>query len=228
MAGTLSGSDDFQLTVTDAYFAEVDFGDNSRLMLHLCGETDLEAQPIFDRDGYHPSWGVGGGWTSPDGKQAMHPEGKDGFHKRSAVQEALIDPALKLTEGLPADQDPFATPEASSLNAETWIGTSWRFHKVEFKFTINNEEVTSERDVPYQFLGKAGAPAPAATAPAAAASNGGGNKVLRAKVVALAKKADDYESFQAEALALDGVTDDDALLGEIVDETSGIWVEARA
>ena len=76
------GIRDFEFTVTDAYFAssekynEAVGGDADILFLHLLGTTDLEAFPTLGATDFHPSYKVGGDWTTVDGGKTVTYSGR--------------------------------------------------------------------------------------------------------------------------------------------------------
>ena len=220
--------EDYIFEVTRAYFAPAPaytakVGEEM-LFLHWLGKSDQDAYPIMDEDGFHPSWKTGKPkkqlWTSVDGgKTAKHPVADvGGFDSRSDMGE-LVNRVNKITEHLigTAD-DPLAGDEAKSTSADWWVGTKWHMKKEQRTYTIQGTERTKEIDLPVEFLGRAGTSAPNVAAPVAS----GGNKVLRAKLIALANAAPDYQAFQTQALAIEGIADDDDLLNAVVEE-SGIW-----
>lgn len=245
--------DDYTITVTDAYYAAPpDYADGTKLFLHWVGTTDVESQPIMDRDGYHPSWKCGDGWESIDGgKTAVHPIKSAGgktakFHPNSAAGE-LVTRMVAITsddEGNPTySPDPLVA--ISPTDATTFVGTSWKMMNEERVFTIGGVDHRTTWVFPYEYLSGPGAataepapaPAPAepaaepvpAAEPAAAPASPASDKVLQIKLLAAAKKAGDHAEFMEAALAIEGVTEDEEILGQIIDETeSGLYAQANA
>jgi len=224
---------DYVITVTDAYFEVVPgYRDGTDWFLHWVGTTDSESQPIMDREGYHPSWKLGDGWTSVDGgKTVSHPT-KENFHAQSAAGE-LIDTLIAITSEdgeAKFDPDPLAGDDVDPIHAGWYVGMKFMMGESEHTFNIDGSDQISVRPMPTEYLGMADpaeSPAPAAAAPAA--SPNGVSKATLAKLKALAKKSDDHETFEVGALDLDGVVEDEALLDQIVDAgPAGFYATARA
>lgn len=231
MQGSGGSYDDFALTITKAYFGPVDVYDGGEsLWLHFEGTTNgtLEALPVMTAETFHPTWKCGAGWMTVDGGATARHDTRKSFHNNSSIISDLVNPAMDLVPTGP--DDPF--DDASSLDASIWVGHTFHFKSVVRKFKIEGEEFESERLVPSQWLGKgdsAAAPAPAAASvPAASGSANGDSKLLLAKLKVLAKKASNFDDFQAEALEVPGVADDDSILEQVLDESSGIWASAQS
>lgn len=230
--------DEYTFEVTRAYFATApaytEKVGEEMLFLHWLGKSDVEGYPIMDEDGFHPSWKTGKPkkklWTSVDGgKTAQHPDGLDHFDSRSDMGE-LVNRVEKITEHIAnTPDDPLGGDDSQPTKADWWVGTKWRMKKETRTYNINGQDRTKEIDLPVEYLGKAGAAAPAAPVAAAApVSNGGGasSAALRAKLIALINASPDFATFQVQALALEGIANDDALLNSVVDE-SGLWSEIK-
>ena len=223
---------DFEIAITDAYFATVPgYRDGTDWFLHWVGTTDIESQPIMDREGFHPSWRLGEGWESIDGgKTVQHPT-KGHYNKQTPAGE-LIDAIADITssdDGKPIfSPDPLAN--ASTATCDWYVGSKWKMGAVTHKFNIDGTERVVERSIPTEYLGMADAAKAPAAAPAAAESKAApSNKVLGTKLKALAKKSDDFTAFEEAALALDGVVEDDALLESVLDESAtGFYQTARS
>lgn len=228
--------EDFEFTVTDAYFATVPgYMDGQQWFLHWVGTTDSEGQPIMDREGYHPSWRLGDGWESLDGgKTVQHPT-KSHYHRQTPAGE-LIDAIADITsdeEGKPVfDPDPL--DGADPTTCDWYVGKKFQMKEITRKYEIDGQQRKSVRTLPVEYLGEAdgaaAAPAPAAestdegSAPATGAS-----KATLTKLKVLAKKSADFEAFESAALELDGVVEDDALLESVVDSSaSGFYATANA
>lgn len=227
-AGDTSGQEQI-FVVEKSYFAtSVGYGDGTNLQLHWLGRVEGDiVREQTDPAEYHPSWSCGADWISVDGgKTASHPAGKTQFRKGvgsrpGAFIQEMIERAMEaVPEGGPED---IFGGKASALDATIWEGTKWLLADVEFDF--GGEIGKRMKSMPKEYLGKVGAPAAPVAAPAAvpAAAPAATNGELRSQVVALAKTVADFPTFQAAALALPGVAIDTALLGEVIDESAGIW-----
>lgn len=222
---------DYEFTVTDAYFGVVPgYRDGTDWFLHFVGTTNSEAQPIMDREGYHPSWRLGDDWESIDsGKTVSHPTKKK-FHTATPMGE-FIDALAMITaddDGNAAfDPDPLAG-DFSPFVCEGYIGMRFLMGEVEHVSTFGGEKRKYTRTIPSEFLGMADVAAPAA-APAAVEPSAPSDKALAAKLKIAAKKAPDFAAFEAAALAIEGVVEDDNLLESVLDESpSGFYASAKA
>lgn len=230
--------EEYTFEVTDSYYATVPTYDlksargGHMLFLHWLGKTDVGAMPLMDAAGYHPSFKCGhpkgDDWVSLDsGKTATHPN-PDVVHFDSRTDMGkLNERLLKITEHLEGKpDDPLANMDPR--NAAEFIGFVFKMKREEFSFQSGNDTIKYSLDLPVEFLGKGtglpsgstvstAAPAPTPQTPAAASTG------ARAAVEALAKAAADYATFQRQALQVAGVTDDQVLLTEVLDETGGIY-----
>jgi hypothetical protein len=219
--------DDFEYSITDAWFARsAEIKNGEQLVLFLKGDTDNDAEPEFEA---HITCGPG--WDTHDGgKSASHESRKErGFNKQTNYGQ-FIDRIVEL--GL-AD---VLQARGKATEAKVWVGLKFHMKQKEFKTQIKGEDITYYRLLPEAFLGevaegaKSGeVAAPVATGAATngAASNGAGAKVLLAKLKAEAKKHDTHEAFVDAAMEIPGVTDDDDLLNQVIDEAA-IYAMARA
>ena len=219
------GYDDFIFTITDAFFgpspAFTEKTGVEAIFCHWIGTTDMEEVPVLDEDGYHPSYMLGADWeVTNDGKSVKYLG--SGRERLGKWYGRVLDEILEFTQDVPEGQHPF-DGDAHPRDAVNWVGTRWRMKNKKYQW--GGEFGNSEKLVPVEYLGKGhdtSSPA-AASAPATAASNNN----LRDTVLALAKSASDYKSFQSAALAIPGVTQDTQLVMEIADE-SKLYAEARS
>jgi hypothetical protein len=241
--------DDFNLTVTDAWFAkDARYKDGEVLLLHWHGtvekdgeEEELETPIIFP---------CGSGWDSYDGgKTAEHEKGRKRFIS-SSIYGRLIDRCVKdlgMMDLMIKRGDP--------KTAKVWVGLKFHLKREKIEFGSKLEPI--ERLMPDKFLGEVGKPAPAketakskqetkpeakeeaAAGPgegavtrsgeeAAAGSDDKKRKLLLAKLKAIAKKSDSFEQFYDEAVNLEEVVNDEEILAMVIDEENGIYVQAKA
>lgn len=219
--------DDFEYSITDAWFARsAEIKNGEQLVLFLKGDTDNDAEPEFEA---HITCGPG--WDTFDGgKSATHESRKDrGFNKQTNYGQ-FIDRVIELGLG------EVLMGRGKATEAKVWVGLKFHMKQKEFKTQIKGEDVTYYRLLPEAYLGEVaegkGKDVPKVGKSESAesnGSNGAGNKVLLAKLKAEAKKHDTHESFVDAAMEVAGVTDDDDLLGQVVDDgPAGIYATARA
>lgn len=237
--------DDFDFTITNAYFApDAAYMNGEVLLLHLVGETDNP-----DRPQEHLMIPVGSGWKSLDGgATAVHERGKKKFVNTS-VYGRVIDRCIEL--GM---KDVFrrrGSPELGFAQASIWVGLKFHMKREMLEFGAGIKPV--ERLMPIAFLGEVGpskeakpAATPATTKPKAKATAPAPaeapkpaaeeppesdaeleRKVLLMKLQALAKSCETYDDFYAKALKVPQVRDHDDLIAAIIDEEGGIWAQAH-
>jgi hypothetical protein len=254
--GTSSGlPEQLTGTVADAWFgrneaAEGDFADKQFLWLKL---INIESDE-YDGDEYTVRVGLGNGWEAIDGGKAVvrsdgstkqfngstaigkiinrclgHNGGKEGREFQEAFTGALD--ALQANAGkiegktLPAQQ-----------YASIWVGLRFEFAQEEYSSRIGGEETTWSWTMPAKFVGVdervsgGSGGGSAASAAAAPAENGnGGESGLVDSLKALAKTCSSHSEFVQKALAVDGVTADQALLAQVADESdNGLFAQANA
>lgn len=212
------GYDDFDFVITDAWFgpaaAFTEKTGEAAIFCHWVGNTTMEEVPTLTDDGFHPSFKLGADWeVTNDGKSVKYlGSGKGRF---GSWYGRVLGEVLTLTEDVAdTDADPF-TGDKHPRDAVNWIGTKWHMENKKYKWGGDFGE--SERLMPVSYLGMetVGATVTTSAAPAAAANGGG----ARDAVIALAKSAPDYKTFQSAALLLPGVSTDSALILEIADES---------
>jgi len=236
--------DDFNLTVTDAWFAkDARYKDGEVLLLHWHGtvekdgeEEELETPIIFP---------CGSGWDSYDGgKTAEHEKGRKRFIS-SSIYGRLIDRCVKdlgMMDLMIKRGDP--------KTAKVWKGLKFHLKREKIEFGSKLEPI--ERLMPDKFLGEAGKSAPAKEAAkpkqetkeeaavesgeeaaarsreeATAGSDDKKRKLLLAKLKAEAKKAASFEEFYEKAVEIEGVTDDEEILAQVIDEEAGIYAQTK-
>lgn len=217
--GQAGGSriDDFDFTVTDAWFGESEAlneasGQNI-LMLHLVGTTDLEDRPVLEAEGFHPSFKLKEGWEARNGGKSVEyvGTGKSNF---GTWYGRFCDAALTLTQSVAnTDQDPLNGDNHPTV-AATWIGSKWHMNEQSFDFGSLGSH---DHLMPSAFLGMVGAASATPVAGVTAANGAGGD--LRSQIEALAKASGSYAEFQTQALSTPGVSSDAALLMDIADES---------
>ncbi len=235
--------DDFDFTITNAFFApDASYMEGTQTLLHWEGTTD---DP--DNAEYSMFWGLGKGWNSPDGgKTIVHESDKaDKFFNENSLIWRVINRCLEdfgLREVLAA--------KGSPLEAKVWPGLTFHMKREEMSYGKGIEPTV--RLMPVSFVGggtsggTGGAAKASGTTKKAASSTGtktAAEKLAEAKAKAEAKKAgggsladqlkalaaqhDEFESFQLAAMEVDGVTDDEELMNQILVPDEGIWAEAK-
>ncbi|MCL6558025.1 MAG: hypothetical protein K6U74_04335 [Firmicutes bacterium] len=231
--------DDFNLTITEAWFAkDARYKDGEVLLLHWQGtvekdgeEEELENPIIFP---------CGSGWDSYDGgKTAEHEKGRKRFIG-SSVYGRLIDRCVKdlgMMDLMLKRGDPKA--------AKVWVGLKFHLKREKIEFGSKLEPI--ERLMPDKFLGEVRSgkltppkgtktkaepkpepePEPEEKTEAKAESSDKKKKLLLAKLQAIAKKAETFEEFYEKAVEIEGVTDDEEILAQVIDEEAGIYVQVK-
>lgn len=217
--------DDYELTITEAWFAkDANYQNGEILIFRIKGTTDSDDTPDIEE-----SYPCGRGWESLDGgKTARHESGKQrGFNKQTAYGQ-LIDRCVELGLG------ETLRSRGDAWEAKVWPGLRFHIKREEQEFSIKGETRKVSRPLPVAFLGEGGASegagATSAPAPASngAATNGTVDKVLQAKLKSAANKAGSSTEFIDLAMEIPGVTDDDELLNRVLDETaSGLYAELK-
>lgn len=207
---TSGGIEEFEGTVKEAYFApNARYQNGEVLLLNLV----FDAAEAGTEEDYTQLYPMGKGWESTDGgKTAQDAGGKADrkINKQSAFGTLIdrlakpeSDGGLGLAQTL-ADRGP-------ALEARTWEGL--RFHwKMETQtYDINGEKRSSTRLMPVAFLGE-GAEGSVQN------SNTGDNATgeLRAQLREMAQGAESEEAFRNAAVVTPGVTEDAALLDEVI------------
>lgn len=247
------GYNNFEFTVTDAWFGPSEaFTAKTKInaiFLHWVGTTTLEGVPSLDVEDFHPSYMIGDDYELVDGGKAIKWIGNPAAPPKSRDIKKWYGRVLnewrdnEEMKALVSPNHPFDGPEDMHLIAATFIGTKWFMQNVFYEFSKDSPNMSDATHLmPVRFLGKvdvaavtttavpAGVPAPATTAavptpaPTAVDNNG-----LREQVTSLAALLDDYATWQAAALKVDGVTSDIPLVTEIADQSeSGLYARARA
>jgi len=231
--------DDFDLTVREAWFAkDARYKDGEVLLLHWQGavekdgeEEELETPIIFP---------CGSGWNSYDGgKTAEHEKGRKRFIN-SSIYGRLIDRCVKdlgMMDLMLRRGDPRV--------AKVWEGLKFHLKREKIEFGSKLEPI--ERLMPDKFLGevKGGKLTPAKATAArpkqetkpkeeaeakeetVAGSDDKKRKLLLAKLKAEAKKAASFDEFYEKAVEIEGVTDDEEILAQVIDEEAGIYAQAK-
>jgi hypothetical protein len=121
--------------------------------------------------------------------------------------------------------------KGTQYDAKVWVGMRFEFATEEFSSTINGEDVTWNRLLPQKFVGDGGAGGATSTAPAAAATapSGTGQPTLEEQLVTLAKSAGSHGEFVGQALAVPGLSADEALLARVADAgDGGLYAQANS
>lgn len=249
------GLDDFRFTITGAWFAQSpEYAEKAQgsnpFFLHLIGTTDNEAQPVLEKDGFHPSYSMSEQWESIDnGATITHPQQGRGKTPKLGKAYGRFTTALwNATQT--TTPDPLADPFSPHV-AASYVGCVLQMEEV-----TNDWGGTIGKRSEYQpsgWHGKTGsvappvvaAPvvaAPVATAPTLVAPSDPAASIpppatppatppvaadgLRPTIVAIATSAATYQEFQSAALAVPGVLQDTELVKAIADQGAGIWTEA--
>lgn len=215
--------DDFDFTITNAFFApDAKYNNGDTLLLQWEGSTDNPDLPTT-----HCWFPLGKGWASTDGgKSIAHDSGKDRYFNKNSLMAKLITRCVD-DFGL---QDLLAE-RGGPFEAVVWNGLTFHMKNVPVEFGKGLDPTT--KLMPVAFIGAAGAASAAPSNGTVSQSNGNGNgstasDAVRNKVVAIFKTAPDFATAQDKVLSsVEGVTDDDALLNSIMDE-SGLWAEVRS
>lgn len=222
--------DKFTGTIDEAKFlTDLEYRDGEVPLLSLTF-VNIENDEGVNIDELTERWSIGNGWDVVDGGKGV--EREDGnknkkFHKRTKYG-MMISAIMRLDGTVLKDLQGRGSP----TEAGVWEG---------MRFTIERQEVnggpeigTYEVLIPTSYHGIEGGsgsakPAKKAAAKKAAASGSDTAARIKAEVALkkLAKDADDYDSFLAAALDVEGVTDNDELLAKVTDE-DGLYAEARA
>lgn len=219
------GFTDFEFEVTDAYFAESEaynqkIGGSGGLMLHLLGRTNLPEAPIFEIDGFHPSYTLSADWQTLDGgKTITHPKGEKA--KLGKNYGRFCQRVVEITEDI-ADtpQDPLA--QADPRSAAIWLGTKWFLEDEEF----GSGQYKTRKLMPTKYLGKvAGVVAGASSAGVATTPTSPSG--LREQVTQLASVSATFPEFQAKLLSIPGITEDVSLLEEALNP-AGIFATVKS
>lgn len=231
--------DDYDFTIESAVFeTDPKYMNGTRLLLKWDGITNSQEVP------YTHIWiPIGKGFETRDGGRTIQHESGDPkryFQNTSLIARIITRCVKDFDMGEALDQ------RAAELGIDDAEG-SWRYARMweTMKFHINRQTLDyggdidpQKREMPTAFLGlvapgaertevtTSGADAAAQIAAAKARSNGnGGGNALRAAAI----KALQENDFNPDAaLNVPGVSNDDALLGEILDTNSGLWAEAKA
>lgn len=238
--------DNYEFTITQAHFApDASYADGNVTILQLEGQTDDADTPE-----HHLWYPTGKGWHSEDGgKSIIHDSGKaDKFFVKTSLMYRLINRCVEdfgLLDLLKLRGGP--------LESKVWIGLKFQIKREEIEFGGNFTPINKE--MPVAFLGVVAGPgadgaaaapaaapvaqAPVAAAPAAktpaqiladkaaAAAAPAATGTVRDQVIALALSIDDPQAFQDAALQVEGIGEDDDLIGELVDSAAFI-AAARA
>lgn len=218
--------DDFDFTIERAEFStDTRYRNGEVLLLKFFG-TGTTADGAFPETELFYSCGEG--WASFDGgRTAQHEGGKVSFKKNTNIGR-LIDRMVELgmAQVLVSHGQPTEAAAYEGLRIHVKRET------LTFPGRGDREAVSFEIALPTAYLGEgsaAPAPAPAAAA-ATPASNGGAasGAVLKAKVMAEAKKHGDHAAFLDAVLTqYPEVAEDEALFALVVDE-AGLFASANA
>jgi len=227
--------DDFAFTVTSAaYSFDAKYNNGETLLLKLDGKTDN-----LDIPETHIWIPLGKGWVSQDGgKTIIHESKKEGkYFMKTSLMAKWIERCVDQF-GIGDLLNDRGNPFTSSV----WVGLSFQMKNEAVSYGAGLDPQT--KLLPVAFLGvdesvgsgsttvaSSGSSEPsaadkiaAAKAKAAAKASGGD---LKSRVVEVLKSHDSFDAAQSAALEIDGVTDDDDLLGSLMDE-SGLWAEVNA
>jgi hypothetical protein len=221
--------DNYDGTIQRAWFAtDARYNDGNSIMLHWeIATNDPEVPETVEK------FPIGGGWDSPDGGASVtHEKGKQKFNENSIYGK--IVKRTTQPDGALHDAFPALKAKGRPTVAAVWEGLTFHFEREEFDY--GSEIGKRSRTMPVKFLGENAQAALAtetvttAAAPAAApASSNGVDPVVAAKLRNAAKESDTHTAFLDAAMAIDGVTTDDTLLAQVVDDSdAGFYATARA
>lgn len=219
------GYTDFEFEVTDAYFAESEAynqkvgGTGGGIMLHLLGRTSLPEAPIFEVDGFHPSYTLSADWQTLDGgKTITHPKGDKA--KLGKNYGRFCQRVVEITEDI-ADtpQDPLSNADPRS--AAIWVGTKWFLEEEEF----GSGQYKTRKLMPTKYLGKGAGTV--ASASAGVNTTSASPSGLREQVIQLATVSASFPEFQTKLLSIPGITEDVSLLEEALNP-AGIFATAKS
>lgn len=223
--------DSYDGTIQRAWFAtDARYNDGNSIMLHWeIATNDPDVTETVEK------FPVGGGWDSPDGgATVVNEKGKQKFNKAS-IYGKIVE-RVQAPDGSLHDAFPVVKSRGRAQQASVWEGLTFHFEREEFDY--GGEIGKRSRTMPVAFLGEnaqaslsTSAPATTATAVAAApeAATADVDPVVAAKLRNAAKESDSHTAFLDAAMAIDGVTTNDALLAQVVDDSpSGFYATARA
>jgi hypothetical protein len=227
--------EEFTGTIVDAKFSYADSYMNGQQLLMML-EMEVEGEQDPERRERMLMYSVGSGWDAAEGGAAAINERGTAKFRRSSMYGRLIEFARntpELLEELERRGDP--------TKAKVWEGL--RFHMAPQKIEFGPGIAAQEKLLPVEYLGVAGnkterankeaekqEAAVTSTSAESSTTNGSSapnRKALEVKLKMLAKKSATHEEFVDAAVEMDGVTDDEELLGRVVD-ADGIFAEARA
>ena len=228
--------DDYDFTITDAVFApDVRYG--TQMVLQLIGTTDnpdlAEKTELIS---------LGTGWISNDGgKTVVHESGKDRNFNKSTTYAKWLDRCANKFNII----DVLARDNTDQFTASSWVGLIFHM-KNEDTFNFDGSPTGKSKSMPESFVGVVGGGSPkgseavantstvnaisdgAAKLAAAKAANGGGN-TLKDQVVAIFKANDDFDTARDLATDIDGVTDDEYLVSELIAGVDGqLWQDVKS
>lgn len=219
--------DEYDGKITEAWF---EFDDNynsgETLVFKLSIQTD--DPELGDGGTVTEMYPCGRGWEAgAKGASAHHESGKARKFNKQSGMGLLIDYTV---DCLGDDVAKLGQPN----DAETWVGLAGTFTRVERKFTIDGQEVTSARMLPSELtIGGGGAKkaakkAPAKKAAAKPADDDEGVKLpvkIRKALETLAEEASYHDDFVERAFAeVDGIEGDEDLEAIVMD-ADGFYAE---
>lgn len=212
--------DDFDFTVERSYFAtDQKYNNGNSTLLQWEGRTDN-----LDLPETHVWFTVGKGWFSSDGgKTVQHESGKP-FGLKGEGRK-YYNGSSKIAKLIRRCVEDFGIGDELAKRGDPNVAAVWEG----FVFHMQYEQIDFGSGIdakpslfPSRFVGVAGA-----RTVQVAQTNGNGNAAAKARVVALAKATDSYETFQVQAVEIPGVLEDDELLNSVLNPT-GIYAQARA
>lgn len=222
-------------TITRSWFAtDARYNDGNTMMLHWeIATNDPDIPEVTEK------FPIGGGWDSSDGgATVVHEKGKQKFNNSSIYGK--IVKRVNDGDGVLHDVLPVLKQRGRPTQANIWDGLTFEFKREEFDY--GGEIGKKARVMPVKFLGEnaqaplatatpaaASAPAASAPAPAPAAASDDVDPVVAAKLRQAARNAGSHQAFLDAAMEIDGVTTNEALLGQVVDDgPTGFYAQAIA
>lgn len=223
--------DRYTATVDEAKFAtDVNYrnGEVPQLvltMVNIDNDEGVEVDEITEK------WAVGNGYLVVDGGEAVEREDgndKKKFNKNTRYGQ-FINRVVKNEGGAFDGLLELLEDRGDPKNAKVWEGLRLEFERVEASFTNDDKEkIEYDFILPCRFVGVPDGDTSVFEGKAGENGSKGGADA-RAKVKELAREADDFQAFVAQALGVPGVTADPGLVGEIGDESdAGLFATARS
>lgn len=225
--------DDYDFTVTHAWFGQVEESDSDRTYLRLVGVATIDGE-VEDEE-HEDRFGIGNGWEVVDeGAAVEHASGKNRFNGSSGIGRFITS----IVEAMGDDIGDFAargdSNEAKSYEGVTFSMKRKNYHftntdgeKIEFSLPLATTVVLPDDKPKSKGRGKAAAkPATKTPAKTSGRGRGRGAKKLEGDALrdALVKMASDYDDDAFDQFVNDAlekyphIEDDDELHADLLDD----------